>query len=216
MAKGFLDFPPEIRLMIYEELLVSRKRYRKGWRDSKHKLWLHPTRTTRSCGDRIWDTEESSDKNTSYPDSRILRTCRTIFHEATPILYRGNNLVFRCTRSWKLRGLNWGLREYCGKIFSYSAMGKTKPDIALFFSFDFVAFLHRIGPANTAQIRSLRFVGMNGYEDIVLSMPIITRLVSRYIQQLQSLEVWAQGKIFQIQLTDLPLYWRRSLNRWGR
>ena len=76
-----LDLPKELRLMVYEALLVHHG-----------DLWFHPSYLLYHCNHKL------------YP--QILASCRFVYAEAIPLLYSENNLVIDSTGSmsklWKI------------------------------------------------------------------------------------------------------------------
>ena len=76
----FLDkLPPEVRVMIYEELLTKREDV------EIEREWLATYRTAGKYDRKF---------RTSDLHATILRTCRTIHQEGLPILYGGNRFYF--------------------------------------------------------------------------------------------------------------------------
>ena len=69
MALGFTDLPPELRLTVYRYLLVE-----------------DPESTTSYCNPLRFPVYQLS--------SQFLRTCRVVFNEGRPILYRENTISF--------------------------------------------------------------------------------------------------------------------------
>lgn len=73
--KPTFPLPPELRVKIYEQLLIHPNRS------------LKPNGFLRSTGGRFYQEED-------YIFTSILQTCRTFYEEALPILYGKNTLAF--------------------------------------------------------------------------------------------------------------------------
>ena len=87
---SFLTLPPEIKGMIYRELLVSSEPIKRP-----HKLVCNRRNIMLDSIEPIKDI-----------DSKILRACRTVYFEALPILYGQNTFEFAKPR--KLRDFSHG------------------------------------------------------------------------------------------------------------
>lgn len=93
-AFSFLDLPTEIRLVIYEMLLVSRRG--PGLCSCRHPRYLPVLSPTESSASPALLGNQVSGIRRSKPcliQSAILGTCKKIYHEAMPVLY--DNGVFR-------------------------------------------------------------------------------------------------------------------------
>ena len=77
--KSVTSFPPELRVKIYEELLISSSSP------------LHPNGFTRNGRGRKRNRHQRSEDRVF---TSILRVCRTFYEEALPILYGRNILAF--------------------------------------------------------------------------------------------------------------------------
>ena len=82
--------PPELRVKVYEELLISRSRP------------LYPNGTIGNGRKRNRDGHQYSEDRVF---TSILRTCRAFYEEALPILYGRNILTFHDTGWWGARKL---------------------------------------------------------------------------------------------------------------
>lgn len=90
MPVTFFTLPVELRLRIYDHVLISR------WYPGE-KLWpMDRDKKMIMVDDRIDEKASGSDTFTS---PALLRTCRTIYLEASPILYTKNSFGVRDPRS---------------------------------------------------------------------------------------------------------------------
>lgn len=92
MALSFLSLPPELRVQIYRYLLC-------------HNSWIQPHRTSDMPG-YLYDIQARTRGMSRLPsfepgpstvyslESAILRTCRTIYAEAMPVLYGENSFEY--------------------------------------------------------------------------------------------------------------------------
>lgn len=220
--------------MIYDELLISRKCVNPGSSPrsfDKTLLWigrsLDFTRNT-TPDDDAWPLRTKPDgvgtRRDSDPDTTILRTCRTIAQEASPVLYGNNDFRFGCFSSDRLLVLDCDLREYCNKIFKYTAAEISECKMTALLSFDFAAFLYTIGPVNATYISSLAFLARSA-DEITACLPVMTRLVALHLPALRCVELRTMGRLKydtmgNHQLTkarttvvhrkELPNYWVRD------
>jgi len=203
---GFLDLPPEIRLEIYDILLIARTHiarvpYKGGYIGgfSQALLYVHidsnagrnkplsPDTITVSWPDVSKWTSELMPTTIAGLHPAILATCRTILREAAPILYGKSQFSF------SLGELDLGrldipsrLKSAVERFYTFSAKHgrwphNTPPALA---GSEFAAFLLTIGPTNAALVTSLQLSSLEpvGFED---QLPIIIALVAHFCQGLR-------------------------------
>lgn len=180
----------EIRLLIYEMLLVARNTYDTDPLMIRDPLEYDPD--TPSLG-----LLRCIVGPFTYPDSAILRTCRTIAAEATKTLYSENKFQFPlswsdCESDVRLQRLGNGpgcSAENLDQRFPTPMSGYKGQNIASAIKpFAFTAFLHSIGFVNAQAITSLSFcAGTCGHSAVY--MPNVTELIVSYLPKLRSLKV---------------------------
>lgn len=151
MPPSFLALPPEIRLLVYYELLISRGHSQ--W-DENRKIW---TKNNLRVGESTGSSRVSILR--WWPDARppnptIILTCRTIAREAIPILY-GNNTFSFGSVSYDLGTMSKAHMEELWSSWFYG--GPQASSNQLFHTMDIWAFLNIIGPTNAAMITSVSF-----------------------------------------------------------
>ncbi|KAL8629930.1 hypothetical protein Q9189_004367 [Teloschistes chrysophthalmus] len=110
---GFMDLPPEVRLLIYPHLLTSTRTEthyapntdrQHNRRSGPTPIIIEPSLSSPGSVTHYRDTEANSkadDEGFADFDEKlepaILRTCRTIYREAAAIIYTTNTFAFRAT-----------------------------------------------------------------------------------------------------------------------
>ncbi|KAL8918440.1 MAG: hypothetical protein Q9208_007346 [Pyrenodesmia sp. 3 TL-2023] len=82
----------------------------------------------------------------------LLRSCRTVWAEATPILYGKNTLTFYADETPNNNYLGSQAREHCASLMSYNVEDWAQSPIR---SSTLAAFLRKIGPCNGRLIREI-------------------------------------------------------------
>ncbi|KAI4175951.1 MAG: hypothetical protein LQ346_007965 [Caloplaca aetnensis] len=153
-------------------------------------------------------TTQSFDDQPLYPE--ILRTCRQAHLEATPLLYAENAFSFTNFSSSSsepedpLTRLPLEARRACKNLMFHPIFDWDVSVPPLIRTSSLAAFLRKIGPSNSAQIRSLRLSGENTHQaadDIILA----SALCATHTPRLRKLAVHVEEK--RIAWDESPDHW---------
>ncbi|KAL8686010.1 MAG: hypothetical protein Q9218_007407 [Villophora microphyllina] len=248
---GFLDLPAEVRLQVYPHLFICTKILH-GWveTDEFHedgyrirypaeilrlsplvliassKKGANPSTVHRGLN---WDRwEYGSDvwyqRGSLHP--QILYTCRTVWQEATPILYRENAFYFWSGSSYlddigrMVAGTrDGGVEPSTDEEVLYGSRQLMNYDVdcwedqghvpQLIRSSTFAAFLRKVGSYNASLIRSL-ILHSNSVHEAAEDIVLATELCTQHVPDLRSFKMRVQKK--WVDRYESPDYYHPNYN----
>ncbi|KAL8725495.1 MAG: hypothetical protein Q9166_007315 [cf. Caloplaca sp. 2 TL-2023] len=176
--KDFLNLPAEVRLEIYSNLLHGCTNAPCGC-PQQHQ---HSPPTLHILNGAESESIHCHKKQPLYP--QILRTCRKVWNEATPLLYQENAFVFQADRF----SIALDVKPNCGDL-----MLNRDHDLGLCIPYPVVrstlaAFILRIGPLNCSLIRNIR-LKCEAILNEAFNVDLATELCTFLMPSLQKFEI---------------------------